>query len=174
MYVGQYYLLSRQNFKQSCGSNFNLQILKNTNSTLKPHHFFLTHTLKKKTPFSVSLVFVLSVIMEDNYSQNHHHSESQSHKNHQHNDILPSTSVLLIIVPIIIIILLIAISLLIVMLKRIQSAKHNGTNNSSKSVINKNNCMFVAHSTIDIHLSPGNTNSYFISFFFFKWSMDDE
>lgn len=40
------------------------------------------------------------------------------------------------------------------MLKRIQSAKHNGTNNSSKSVINKNNCMFVAHSTIDIHLSP--------------------
>ncbi|XP_015063208.1 probable serine/threonine-protein kinase PBL7 [Solanum pennellii] len=90
----------------------------------------------------------------DNYSQNHHHSESQSHKNHQHNDILPSTSVLLIIVPIIIIILLIAISLLIVMLKRIQSAKHNGTNNSSKSVINKNNCMFVAHSTIDIHLSP--------------------
>ncbi|WMV11917.1 hypothetical protein MTR67_005302 [Solanum verrucosum] len=92
--------------------------------------------------------------MEDNYRESHHHSESQSHKNHQHNDILPSTSVLLIIVPIIIIILLIAISLLIVMLKRIQSAKHNGTNNSSKSVINKNNCMFVAHSTIDIHLSP--------------------
>ncbi|KAL3349549.1 hypothetical protein AABB24_022585 [Solanum stoloniferum] len=92
--------------------------------------------------------------MEDNYSQSHHHSESQSHKNHQHNDILPSTSVLLIIVPIIIIILLIAISLLIVMLKRIHSAKHNGTNNSSKSVINKNNCMFVAHSTINIHSSP--------------------
>ncbi|KAK6804920.1 hypothetical protein RDI58_002704 [Solanum bulbocastanum] len=92
--------------------------------------------------------------MEDNYSQSHHHSESQSHKTHQHNDILPSTSVLLIIVPIIIIILLIAISLLIVMLKRIQAAKHNGTNNSSKSVINKNNCMFVAHSTINIHSSP--------------------
>ncbi|XP_059312080.1 probable serine/threonine-protein kinase PBL7 [Lycium ferocissimum] len=92
--------------------------------------------------------------MEDNHS--HHHSESQSHKSHQHNDMIPSTSILLIIIPVIIIILLIAISLLIVMLKRIQSAKHN-TINSSKStshVINNSNCMFIAHSTINIHSSP--------------------
>ncbi|XP_019258707.1 PREDICTED: serine/threonine-protein kinase CDL1 isoform X2 [Nicotiana attenuata] len=91
---------------------------------------------------------------KSNHSHSHHHLESQSHKIHQHNDMLPSTSILLIIIPIIIIILLIAISLLIVMLKRIQSAKDNGISSKSRSVINNSNCMFIAHSTINIHSSP--------------------
>ncbi|XP_009768138.1 putative serine/threonine-protein kinase PBL7 [Nicotiana tabacum] len=91
---------------------------------------------------------------KSNHSHSHHHLESQSHKIHRHNDMLPSTSILLIIIPIIIIILLIAISLLIVMLKRIQSAKDNGISSKSRSVINNSNCMFIAHSTINIHSSP--------------------
>ncbi|KAJ8572925.1 hypothetical protein K7X08_009436 [Anisodus acutangulus] len=91
---------------------------------------------------------------KSNNSHSHHHLESQSHKIHRHNDMLPSTSILLIIIPIIIIILLIAIALLVVMLKRIQSAKHNGVRSKSKSFINNSNCMFIAHSTINIHSSP--------------------
>lgn len=170
IYVGQYDLL----WREICSINHLHHVVLRTiswsrNPKTKFHSFILLPHNSFHTPKNLHFL-ILSVIMENNntgiatspvgwksnHSHSHHHLESQSHKIHRHNDMLPSTSILLIIIPIIIIILLIAISLLIVMLKRIQSAKDNGISSKSRSVINNSNCMFIAHSTINIHSSPGN------------------
>ncbi|GMP40419.1 hypothetical protein CsSME_00010875 [Camellia sinensis var. sinensis] len=84
----------------------------------------------------------------ENDTHNHHHP-SQPH----HHDIIPTTSILIIILPITIIILLLSILLIIVMLRRLKSTKTND-NRKSNNGINKNNCMFIAHSTININASP--------------------
>ncbi|KAL2490484.1 Protein kinase superfamily protein [Abeliophyllum distichum] len=96
----------------------------------------------------------------ENHTHNLHHlHQPQPHGQPHHGDVLPSSSVLIIVIPIIIMFLILAILLLIVMLRRLQSAKCKRSPKSSKSVINNSNCMFIAHSTININSSPAEVKS---------------
>ncbi|KAL7120121.1 hypothetical protein ACP275_02G103800 [Erythranthe tilingii] len=92
-------------------------------------------------------------------SKNHSHSHSQ-HELSEHHEIIPSSSLVIILIPVIIVILLFAILLLALMLRRLQFSRSNTANRISsissssttnnKNVVNNSNCMFIAHSTINI------------------------
>ncbi|CDP15544.1 unnamed protein product [Coffea canephora] len=82
--------------------------------------------------------------------QNYHHLEPD---HHHHHAALPSTTILLIVIPIFIVILLLAIFLLVIMLRKLQFHKSHGSTKSGSIICNKD-CMFVAHSSINIGSSP--------------------
>lgn len=88
---------------------------------------------------------------------NHHLEEPDLHPPpHHHHVALPSTSILLIVIPIFIIILLLAILLLVIMLRKLQSHKsHGSSTRSGGSSISNKDCMFIAHSSINMSSSPG-------------------
>ncbi|KAH6819089.1 Protein kinase superfamily protein [Perilla frutescens var. frutescens] len=75
---------------------------------------------------------------------------------HQHHEIIPSSTLLIIVIPIIIVVLLLAILLLAVLLRRLHFSRGNtatttAASSSSKRIVHHNsNCMFIAHSTINI------------------------
>ncbi|KAL0429509.1 UNVERIFIED_CONTAM: putative serine/threonine-protein kinase PBL7 [Sesamum radiatum] len=86
----------------------------------------------------------------------HHHLEHVSQTHGHHHEIIPSSSLLIVVIPIIIVILLLAILLLTFMLRRLQLSRDTTTTTSvstSKSIINNTNCMFIAHSTVNIRSS---------------------
>ncbi|XP_057512060.1 probable serine/threonine-protein kinase PBL7 [Actinidia eriantha] len=86
------------------------------------------------------------------YHQVHHHLHPQPH--HHHHDIVPSTSILIIIIPIIIVLILCSILLVVLMLRRLKSAKKTDSGKSVSGASSNSNCMFIAHSTININASP--------------------
>ncbi|PSS24915.1 Receptor-like serine/threonine-protein kinase [Actinidia chinensis var. chinensis] len=81
-----------------------------------------------------------------------HQLHPQPHKHHH--DIFPSASTLIIIVPIIIVFILCSILLIVLMLRRLKSAKRSGSSKSDSGASSNSNCMFIAHSTININASP--------------------
>ncbi|KAL0397335.1 UNVERIFIED_CONTAM: putative serine/threonine-protein kinase PBL7 [Sesamum calycinum] len=88
----------------------------------------------------------------------HHHLEHVSQTHGHHHEIIPSSSLLIVVIPIIIVILLLAILLLTLMLRRLQLSRDTTTATTtsvatSKSIINNTNCMFIAHSTVNIRSS---------------------
>ncbi|KAL0464194.1 UNVERIFIED_CONTAM: putative serine/threonine-protein kinase PBL7 [Sesamum latifolium] len=85
----------------------------------------------------------------------HHHLEHVSQTHGHHHEIIPSSSLLIVVIPIIIVILLLAILLLTLMLRRLQLSRDTTTTSvaTSKSIINNTNCMFIAHSTVNIRSS---------------------
>lgn len=109
-----------------------------------------------------------SNITARNDTINPHHSPPQviTH-NHHHHDILPTTTIFIIIIPIILVLLLLAILLIIVMLRRMKSAKNaaSGSSSGSNNCIANSNCLFTAHSTININASPGTITSFNFSIF---------
>ncbi|KAL8545616.1 hypothetical protein ACS0TY_005663 [Phlomoides rotata] len=94
-------------------------------------------------------------------SKNHINNldEMHNHQSHnQHHEIIPSSSLLIILIPIIVVVvLLVAILLLVLLLRRLHFFRANSATTSvasSKRIINNSNCMFIAHSTINLNSSP--------------------
>ncbi|KAB1200846.1 Serine/threonine-protein kinase PBS1 [Morella rubra] len=87
----------------------------------------------------------------NNNTQEHHHSSSQT--NSHHHGLFSSTSVLVGIISVTSIIVLVAIVLIITLLRRLQSAKGNGTCKERNS-INHTSGRFMAHTTVKFNSSP--------------------
>ncbi|XP_057763703.1 pto-interacting protein 1 [Salvia miltiorrhiza] len=72
------------------------------------------------------------------------------HESHvQHHELIPSSSLLTILIPVVIVVLLLAILLLTAMLRRLHFSRAAGAA-ASKRVVHNSNCMFIAHSTINL------------------------
>uniref|UniRef100_A0A2N9ED71 Protein kinase domain-containing protein n=1 Tax=Fagus sylvatica TaxID=28930 RepID=A0A2N9ED71_FAGSY len=89
----------------------------------------------------------------NNHTKKHHHSLSSSQSHGHHHGIFSSISILILSISITFIVLLLAILLLIVLLRRLKSAKKNGTWKEHNN-INNTSSRFIAHTTVNINSSP--------------------
>ena len=109
----------------------------------------------------LALLFVLMEVNStialapaNNHTKKHHHSLSSSQSHGHHHGIFSSISILILSISITFIVLFLVILLLIVLLRRLKSAKKNGTWKEHND-INNTSSRFIAHTTVNINSSPG-------------------